>query len=189
MLPHVSVPILPLRADGRVIRAPSRGGHRCRGEPLRANAANPCALVLCLALAAGSAGPLLSAAQEPQPPLPGAASSLPREGTYLYRFHLVQAAPGKLLDLIELLGRHASAIAAGGDEAPFIVRHSQGDHWDLAVVHPLKSWQEYVSPGRTSKRIAGAEAAGLSEAELARRLDETVAWQEDLYVLDRKSVV
>ncbi len=118
-----------------------------------------------------------------QPPLPGASSPGPREGTYLYRFRLVQAAPGKLLDLVDLLKRHAEVVAAGGDEMPFIVRHSQGDHWDLAVVEPRGSDADYYSPGRIAKRAAAAEAQGVTPAEFARALDETIAWQEDLDVL------
>ncbi|MGE5199469.1 MAG: hypothetical protein ACM3H9_07495 [Rhodospirillaceae bacterium] len=102
-------------------------------------------------------------------------------GDYLYRFVIIQAAPGKLLDLIELYRSRMPVIAAGGDELPFVVRHSQGDHWDLCLIYPSGSFTEYYSPERVAKRAAAAEASGLPNAEFAKRFYSMVAWHEDLY--------
>jgi hypothetical protein len=44
----------------------------------------------------------------------------------LYRFVIVQAAPGRLLELIDLYKKRIPVMAAGGDDVPYIVRHSQG---------------------------------------------------------------
>jgi hypothetical protein len=130
-------------------------------------------------VAAAGAGPLFAQAQ---PPLPGATAGIPLEGTYLYRFAILQAAPGRLLELIDLLKARMPVIASDGDEAPFIVRHSQGDHWDLVVVHPMRSFADYYRPERIAKREAAAVAAGLSAAEFDRRLNALVSWDEDLYL-------
>jgi hypothetical protein len=112
-------------------------------------------------------------AQAPPPP--------PDTGSYLYRFVIVQAAPGKLLDLIELYRSRMPVVAAGGDELPFIVRHSQGDHWDLCIIYPSGSFTEYYSRERVAKRTAAGDASGISNAEFAKRFYSMVAWHEDLY--------
>jgi hypothetical protein len=105
----------------------------------------------------------------------------PDTGSYLYRFVIVQAAPGKLLDLIELYRSRMPVIAAGGDELPFVVRHSQGDHWDLCIIYPSGSFTEYYGADRVAKRNAAGDASGVPNAEFARRFYSMVAWHEDLY--------
>jgi hypothetical protein len=109
------------------------------------------------------------------------AAPAPDTGSYLYRFVIVQAAPGRLLDLVELYRSRMPVIAAGGDELPFIVRHSQGDHWDLCIIYPSASFTEYYSRERVEKRAAAAEASGIPGAEFAKRFYSMVAWHEDLY--------
>ena len=94
---------------------------------------------------------------------------------YLYKTRLVQAAPGKLLDLIEL---HKSSLAEyrrAGDEQPLIMRHSQGDRWDLLLLIPMKSYADYYSPERVSKRDQLLK-------ESHHKLDALIAWQEDVFV-------
>jgi len=138
--------------------------------------------LVALALFAVAAGAAASPPQA-QAPLPGASSAGPREGTYLYRFAILQAAQGRLVELIDLVKARAPVVAAGGDEPPFIVRHSQGDHWDLVVIYPRGSFADYFSRERIAKREAAAQASGLPFAEFERRLNAMVAWDEDLYVL------
>ncbi|HEX5629926.1 MAG TPA: hypothetical protein VFX72_10155 [Usitatibacteraceae bacterium] len=127
----------------------------------------------CAALAALLATAPGIGAQNPPP--------APDTGSYLYRFVIVQAAPGKLLDLIELYRSRMPVVAAGGDELPFIVRHSQGDHWDLCIIYPSGSFTEYYSRERVAKRAAAADASGVANAEFARRFYSMVSWHEDLY--------
>ena len=105
--------------------------------------------------------------------------SIPAE---LYRFVLIQAAPGKLLELIDLYKGRLPVVAASGDELPIIVRHSQGDRWDLLVVYPSGGFTSYYSEPRVAKRHAAAEASGVSNAEFARKFYALVAWHEDVYV-------
>ena len=95
--------------------------------------------------------------------------------TCLYKTKLVQAAPGKLLDLIEL---HKSSLAEyknAGDEPPLMMRHSQGDHWDLLLLIPMKNYADYYSPERVSKREQILK-------ENQDKLDALIAWQEDVFV-------
>ena len=55
------------------------------------------------------------------------------------------------------------------------MRHSQGDHWDLLLLIPMKSYAEYYSAERIAKR-----AQTLKDTQA--RLDELIAWQEDVFV-------
>jgi len=111
-----------------------------------------------------------------------ASQPVPAPPTELYRFVLIQAAPGKLLDLIDLYKRRLPVIAAGGDELPFIVRHSQGDRWDLAVIYPSGSFTSYYSAERTAKREAAAKASGVTNEAFAKQFYDLVGWHEDVYV-------
>lgn len=106
----------------------------------------------------------------------------PATAPELYRFVFLQAAPGKLLEVIEMYRQRIPVITAGGDEAPFIIRHSQGDRWDLAVIYPSGSFTSYYSAERMARRASAADASGVSNAQFARRFYDLVAWHEDVYV-------
>jgi hypothetical protein len=98
---------------------------------------------------------------------------------YLYKASLVQAAPGKLVELIELFKSRAAADRAhnSADESPLWMRHSQGDRWDLLVLLPMGSYSAYFRPERVAAR-----------QQLDRSVDWDgkrqliVAWQEDVFV-------
>ncbi len=79
----------------------------------------------------------------------------------LYRASLVQAAPGKLTDLIDLYKQHV--------QSPLWMRHSQGDRWDLLILTPLAGY-DAISKVRDDER--GWES---------RRMP-LVAWEEDVFV-------
>jgi hypothetical protein len=98
------------------------------------------------------------------------------DNAYLYKVTLVQAAPGKLLDLIELYKTQAELGKAAGDEAPLWMRHSQGDHWDLMILFPLGSYSAYYQPERAGKRQKAAQTGKLDD-----KFKELIAWQEDLF--------
>ena len=136
--------------------------------PVARLASSACVLPLALALLA---------------PVTAGPRALPQRdvGDDLYRFVIVQAAPGKLRDLIDLYRARMPVIAAGGDELPFVVRHSQGDHWDLCLIYPSGSFTAYYSKDRVAKRQAAGEASGVPNAEFARRFYSMVSWHEDLY--------
>ena len=105
-----------------------------------------------------------------------AAPAFAAENPYLYKVSLVQAAPGKLLDLIDLYKARAAAYQAAGDELPLWMRHSQGDHWDLMILFPMGSYTDFYQAGRISKRKQSEQASKLEE-----KIRENTAWQEDLF--------
>lgn len=96
------------------------------------------------------------------------------ETTYLYKATLVQAAPGKLLELLDLYKASLAAYKDADDEPPLWMRHSQGDHWDLLVLVPMKSYSEYYNAERVARRTSLGAAA--------TRIGQNIAWQEDLFV-------
>jgi len=104
-----------------------------------------------------------------------ASSASAAEPTYLYKAKLIQAAPGKLLDVIDLLKTAQAGYREAGDEQPLLMRHSQGDRWDLMNLIPMNNYVEYYSRERTAKRAQALK-------ELQTKLDELVAWQEDVFV-------
>lgn len=96
---------------------------------------------------------------------------------YLWRVQTVRAAPGGLVEMIEINRR----LAEGGfyddwsARAPFIMRHSQGDQWDLMILYPMGGYSEYFSP----ERIATRREAHARFAEELERLDQLTSFQED----------
>src|SRR5215510_13004372 len=104
-----------------------------------------------------------------------AASSSAAAPTYLYQTKLVQAAPGKLLEVIELYKSSLTEYKNAGDEQPLMMRHSQGDRWDLLLLIPMKSYVEYYSAGRVSKREQILKAS-------QDKLNALIAWQEGVFV-------
>jgi hypothetical protein len=109
------------------------------------------------------------------PPAPTPASS----GGYLYRATLLQAAPGKLLEVVDLYKAGWPGLKDSGDEAPIAMRHSQGDRWDLLLLFPMGSYEQFYSPDRVARR---AKAAAATRAGLERLAADT-ARQEDVFVL------
>ncbi|MDQ2856544.1 MAG: hypothetical protein M3R68_09465 [Acidobacteriota bacterium] len=103
-----------------------------------------------------------------------ASSAGAAEQTYLYKAKLVQAAPGRLVELIDFYKTSLDRYKDTGDDQPLWMRHSQGDHWDLLLLFPIKGYSEYYSPERVAKREPHLETRN------AR--DELIAWQEDLFV-------
>jgi hypothetical protein len=102
-------------------------------------------------------------------------SVLAESNQYLYKASLIQAAPGKLTDLIELDKARFADLKAAGDELPLWMRHSQGDHWDLMILYPMGSYADYYQRDRIARRSK-------AEAKSAKQLPEEIAWQEDLFV-------
>ena len=97
--------------------------------------------------------------------------------TYLYKVTLVRAAPGALLDLIALQKEHQATYHERGDAPPLVMRHSQGDQWDLLLLIPMDSYAAYYHPDRLAQREAHAETLQAYQ-EAWQRLS---AWQEDLF--------
>jgi len=98
------------------------------------------------------------------------------DGEFLYRARLVQAAPGKLLELIDLYKASWADCGAAGDEMPLWMRHSQGDRWDLLLLFPMGTYSGYYAPERVARRRAKTSAA------LAAKIRDDVAREEDVFV-------
>jgi hypothetical protein len=114
----------------------TRSGTSRRNDILRAVTRAVLVIALCAAVGASS----------------GAADDAPAasmRGDTLHRMTLLRAAPGRLLELV-------AAVKGRG----LVLRHSQGDQWDLMVLTPVASYAD----------LGGA--APLAEPGL-------VAWQED----------
>ena len=117
----------------------------------------PAALLLCVL--AAEAGP-----------------AAPAEKATLYRATLVQAAPGKLVELIELY-KSSRTSPAEGDAPPFWMRHSQGDRWDLLLLYPMGSYSTYYARERVEAREKAARAGSL-----AGKIRDAAIRREDVFV-------
>lgn len=81
------------------------------------------------------------------------------EGNYLYKVTTVRAAPGSLSNLLDW-------IATQRESTPFVMRHSQGDQWDLMVITPLEKWSK-------NQTNASTQAASLTSG------NSMIAFEED----------
>lgn len=99
-----------------------------------------------------------------------------------YRALTVQAAPGDLLELIELFREEAGLLAASGEEPALWMRHSQGDVWDLMLLYPLEGMAEYFAPDRIQRLARASTSTGRTGAALQREIDARTAWREEVFV-------
>jgi hypothetical protein len=77
----------------------------------------------------------------------------------LYHAHFVKAALGKLNDLI---AAYTSAPVPPGEEKPIILRHREGDDWDLLVLTPFGKGEATVNanvPADTQAQYAKIRAS------------------------------
>lgn len=94
-------------------------------------------------------------------------------GDYVYRVETLQAAPGRLFDLMDLYRAYFDALEAVGEERPMWMRHSQGDQWDLLIVYPIGTMAGYFGERRANAR------ARLAERETA--MNQITGWREELF--------
>jgi hypothetical protein len=114
-------------------------------------------LLIVVSALVGTAAPRV----DPQP----SGSVVPQKAA-LYHVMLMRAAPGRLLELMDHLQRQAEEGRAAGSGAPFIMRHSQGDQWDLMLLS-----------------LADEGSVSLPERRMMEsRVDSLIAWREDLWV-------
>lgn len=98
------------------------------------------------------------------------------EGTYPYRVTTVRAASGEFSNLLDALRRWRASGNIDAKLAPMIMRHSQGDQWDLMIVTPM--------PGIGDDLITGAAGSGsaihpyFAETGLPGQL---LAFEEDVF--------
>ncbi len=97
--------------------------------------------------------------------------------SYLFRASLLRAAPGRLLEVLELYRERATVFDSAGDARPFLMRHRQGDQWDLLVLTPMVSFAAFYASERTARRAR----SGMAHFE--RQVAERLAWRSDVFVL------
>lgn len=106
----------------------------------------------------------------------------PPEPNTLFKTTFIRAAPGKLLELIALYKTKLMVDEAAGDARPFWWRHTQGDQWDLMILAPMGSYEDYYSKERISRRRKAQDEAPLAQKELQSKLNTCIAWKEDVFV-------
>lgn len=77
----------------------------------------------------------------------------------LYKVKLIRAAPGELLTVIDMIKSDMKSYESFGIEQPYLMRHSQGDQWDLMMMYPVTSLENYYSDGSQSK-LNGSKTLG-----------------------------
>jgi len=141
------------------------------------------ALLLALGISLFQGPPPLGAETVPPSPAPGWSQEEENwEGDYLYRVTLLRAAPGRLLDLIELLKEERDLLADIEEPMPFWMRHTQGDQWDLMVLYPMRSFHEYYEPERTTRRNEYGVWKGLSYEQLQFEAGLLTSYREEVFV-------
>ncbi len=101
------------------------------------------------------------------------------EGDYLYNVSMLRAAPGHFNDLISALEESFELIREAGDEAPFFMRHSQGDQWDFMLIYPMGDVSTYHGAARTARRNAVWQTD--RGRELSGRLAENSSYRENWF--------
>ncbi len=102
---------------------------------------------------------------------------------HLYRTLMLRAAPGELASLIEALQARMPVWQEASAVGPFLMRHSQGDQWDLLLLFHLgRGYNQFYSAAARDARRAADLGSGESEVELWLRLLPKIAWREELDV-------
>jgi hypothetical protein len=96
----------------------------------------------------------------------------------LYRVRQMRAAPGELLNVIEILKADMVRHKDFGIEKPYLMRHSQGDQWDLLLIYPISSASNELSAGSVKQRGASS-AFGKSFGDAFFR---KISWHQDAFV-------
>jgi len=86
---------------------------------------------------------------------------------YVYRAVFLQAAPGRLLELVDLVKAALPVYDAAGGPRPLLGRHTQGDRWDIMLVEPVGSLASFYAH---------------EPATQWERMESLVAWREELFV-------
>jgi len=113
---------------------------------------------------------------QPAAPQPPAASSQPGiPAQELYHFHFTKAAPGKLNELIDAYKQ--APVAAGEPGPPLILRHLQGDDWDLLVLTPLGK-EETLRPSASAEEQASIQRMRGLRAQHGDTFTSGPAWAD-----------
>jgi len=105
------------------------------------------------------------------------AAEPPRDTLWLVT--TLRAAPGELKALIgDLQALEKQGFYSHGDRiAPLILRHSQGDQWDLMLLEPIGSYSEFFAPERLKSEARNT----FESAETLGKLEARIAYQDELF--------
>lgn len=101
-----------------------------------------------------------------------AQESQPAQALELYHIHVVNAAPGKLTELIDAYKNAPGPEAGEPQVKPIILRHAQGGEWDLIVITPL---------GKQTTITASAPTKAVQEYN--QRLAPLSSWHGDTFAV------
>lgn len=107
---------------------------------------------------------------------------LPQGPAGTYQAVFLRAAPGHLLELIDAIKARMPVYDAAGLHRPLLLRHSQGDQWDLMLLAPIGSVSDHFGPERAARWRGAAQRTGFDDAAFMTRAEAMVAWNEELYV-------
>ncbi|MFQ5529656.1 MAG: hypothetical protein ACE5FP_04840 [Gemmatimonadota bacterium] len=116
--------------------------------------------------------------------VPRAAATAPSStaADTVYRTVLLRAAPGALDALLDLYRARRPVYDEAGVEQPVLMRHSQGDQWDLLVLFPIAGLAEYFSEDHLVRLEAAGNTAGLSESGFQDSLRVLTVFREEVFV-------
>jgi len=104
--------------------------------------------------------------------------SLPSFAQQQYKVTLLRAHPGDMLELIDVIKEDIANHKNLDIERPYLLRHSQGDHWDLMLIYPIESISEYFSQEKTEKRAKSSSI----EKKYGDPFFDLVSFQEEAIV-------
>lgn len=99
-----------------------------------------------------------------------------------YEATMIRAAPGHLVELIDLLKARMAVAQQAGEPRPILLRHAQGDQWDLLLLTPIGTVAARFGKDRANHWRDAIRRTGYDEVAFQRRFDQWVSWREDLYV-------
>jgi hypothetical protein len=106
----------------------------------------------------------------------------PSDSSAVYQAVMIRAAPGRLVELVAALQARMPVFDAAGLHRPVLLRHAQGDQWDVMLLAPIGGIDRHFSAERARRWADAVGRTGFDEAGFLRQLDERVAWGEELYV-------
>lgn len=96
----------------------------------------------------------------------------------LYKVTLLRANPGDLLELIDQIKSDIENHESHGLEKPYLLRHSQGDQWDLMLIYPIESMSSYFSEESILERTSSKTL----EKSYGEYFHDLVSFQEEAIV-------
>jgi hypothetical protein len=107
---------------------------------------------------------------------------LPQAPAGVYQAVFLRAAPGHLLELVDAIKARMPVYDAAGLHRPLLLRHAQGDQWDLMLLAPIGSVSEHFGSDRATRWRDAVRRSGFDDPAFMARAEAIVSWSEELYV-------